>query len=648
MEWEWPEQISHFYRGLIDWKNQDECPLARMMVASEAEKFADEGEQIDPIGDHVDEVVSGLIHRYPKKVLLILSHRCAGHCRYCFRKASNYTREEKKLDLEAIANYIKTQPQVNEIIFSGGEPLLANEETWRQVKEKLQTLPQLKIWRWHSRLPVFAPELIDDEKIEKWLVIPDKKVKLIIHVNHIKEISPQLKNLAQKLQRQGIELASQSVLLKGVNDQVDQLKLLFEALKELNVQPYRLYHPDQAPSTAHFRVSVDDGKTLWQAVKSVTKNTDIPEYMMDLPKGRGKVPVMSLQETEMVGEYKAIALDGQEVIYNDLVIKNQWLKMIKVRARVIKIIRDFFQKQDFQELICPLLWSQVPAEPTMGYFETKWRKNTGEKQMFLPASPEKAMKWHLARGVGNCFTIGHCFRNMEDKNETHNPEFLMLEWYLENGDYQQVMKGVEQLLIEVRKELKESELGGNLKLVDEKKLRHPKKISIEEIWQKKFQMSLLEVESDEAMAKLARRLGYQAEDSTWEQNYNQIFLNEIESEWGEELFFVVDFPAKTSPLCAINPQKPWLAERFEVYLNKVEIGNGNNENLEVEKLRQGFQNQQKEREQNGEIMPIDEEYLSNTAELKQSGRNFAGVGLGVDRLVMLISGASKINYWWPE
>lgn len=315
----WTEQISPFYQQLIDWDNLIDDPLAKMMVKSDAEKKVLPREQTDPIGDHLNEVLPGVIHRYPTKVLLTINNSCAGHCRFCFRRASEITHQSVKINGQKLVAYLQSQPQVNEIIFSGGEPLLCSPNNWKKLKDQLLTLPQLKIWRWHSRLPVFWPTLIDELMIEDKLIIPKRQVKLVIHINHHLELTPELQQLAQTLISKNIKLYSQSVLLKNVNDNVDELKTLFTKLKQAGIQPYRLYHLDQAPGISHFRISVADGQQLWQQLSMVMKAADLPTYYLDLPAGRGKVPVMSLLATNEQCRYQAQALDGELVDYWDLI-----------------------------------------------------------------------------------------------------------------------------------------------------------------------------------------------------------------------------------------------------------------------------------------------------------------------------------------
>lgn len=317
-----PEQIPAFYRQLIDWQHQDTCPLAKMMVKSPLEHNLIAGENADPIGDHVNEVTPGLIHRYPHKVLLILNSTCAGHCRFCFRRASPFTHDEVSLDFSAIAKYLQNHPEVNEFILSGGDPLLVDLGKWHQLKKILLQTPTIEIVRWHSRLPVFNPFALSPTRAQDFFSLPNKKVILVIHLNHDREISPAFITLVQSLQRNfpTLTLKSQSVLLKGVNADVTSLQTFCLHLQQLGIQPYRLYHLDQAPGISHFRLSIAAGLTLYRQLERILPPAALPEYYLDLPQGRGKIPVTSLTTTNQPNQYLAHNHLGESVIYQDLAI----------------------------------------------------------------------------------------------------------------------------------------------------------------------------------------------------------------------------------------------------------------------------------------------------------------------------------------
>lgn len=314
------EQISPFYRQLIDWQNLENCPLAKMILISEKEKNVLKEEKTDPIGDKVDEVLPGLIHRYPTKALLIFNHTCAGHCRFCFRRESDLLHKETALQWKKIGLYLQKHQEINELILSGGDPLLAGQQKIAALKEMVVAQKQLLTIRYHSRLPVFAPESLTVNQLTKFFSFADKKVILVIHLNHPKEISPAFIQLIKKVQKNfpQVQLKTQTVLLKGVNDEAKTLADLCKRLVELKIEPYRLYHLDQAPGISHFRLSIEEGLKLYQQLQKQLPKKDLFTYYLDLPAGKGKVPVTSLKK---IGENKYLALNhhSEEIVYDDLI-----------------------------------------------------------------------------------------------------------------------------------------------------------------------------------------------------------------------------------------------------------------------------------------------------------------------------------------
>lgn len=301
------------------------------------------------------------------------------------------------------------------------------------------------------------------------------------------------------------------------------------------------------------------------------------------------------------------------------------------RNKVIRLIRDFFERQKFLELQCPLLWPSLPYEPTNDYFQTIWQVGNKKQPLFLIASPEKAMKWQMAADLGPVFTIEHSFRNLEGKSSTHHPEFLMLEWYRDNCDYRKIIADTYQLFDFIQQQLKLTTYHFNQQLV----------ISIEDLWQKQFNVSLANLQTEQQLFEFAREHGYQIDSNdNWEKVYDQIFLNEIEPKDQKGPLVLIDFPARTSPLCRARSDRSWLAERFEFYLDGIEVGNGNSEPLEISKLQAYFKET--------DAMPVDTVYLQATAKMAATGKQFAGVGIGVDRLTMLLGKIDSLDELWPE
>lgn len=275
------------------------------------------------------------------------------------------------------------------------------------------------------------------------------------------------------------------------------------------------------------------------------------------------------------------------------------LKPIFIREAIIKATREFFYAKKFHEVIVPVLNDAVPLEPHLFPLETSWNTVDVAKKRYLSLSPERSLKRMLAEGIGNCFAFGKSFRNLENAGSQHLPEFLMLEWYRKNADYFQIIKDTEELILYIQKNLE--------------RLHHSKK-KIVPGWKKVSLYSLFK------------------KTGGWDEKreiFDQIFVNKIESKFSKEPFFLVDFPARFSPLCKVQKGKPHLAERFELYIGGMEIGNGNTENTDADSVRKMLKK------------PIDETFLS--ALRAMSKKSYAGMGLGIDRLAMFFSGVTDIK-----
>lgn len=265
------------------------------------------------------------------------------------------------------------------------------------------------------------------------------------------------------------------------------------------------------------------------------------------------------------------------------------------KEEVIKTIRSFFYKQNFHEVIPDILNNTLPSEPNLTPFSTVWKTQGIEKTYFLSMSPERGIKKMLAKGIGNCFAISKSFRNLERSGSLHKPEFLMLEWYRENAVYTDIMSDVEKLFINFGFK------------------KNWPVLSLKKLFQKYLNLNL-----EKAITN----------DKIFLKNYDQLFVNEIESKLPKNPLFLVDFPSKISPLCKPQKSNPLFAERFECYINGIEIGNGNTENTDTKSLRKIFESEQKLTS-----LPIDEEFLDSLKIMDK--KSYAGVGIGIERLVMV-------------
>ena len=267
-------------------------PVARQYLYDAREADIRPGESPDPIGDHPHSPLPGLVHRYPDRALLKLTDSCAVYCRFCFRK--DMVGQGKGLlsqpQMEAIYAYLDSAPQVREVIFSGGDPLTLSNRRLAPILERLAAMPHLDILRFHTRGPVVQPGRIDADFCRMIAKSP-KTVYLCLHINHAQEIDDTVRAALRDLRRSGAVLMSQTVLLRGINDSAGTLETLLRELIRLGVVPYQLHHPDLARGTAHFRLTLEEGRAIVAQLQHRLSGLARPVYVLDLPGGYGKLPI---------------------------------------------------------------------------------------------------------------------------------------------------------------------------------------------------------------------------------------------------------------------------------------------------------------------------------------------------------------------
>jgi lysine 2,3-aminomutase len=277
---------------LIDPANQSD-PIARQFLPSEAELLGNPGEVADPIGDAAHSPVEGIVHRYPDRVLLKPTHTCAVYCRFCFRRevvgpqgAANLSPEK----LDAALAYIAGHPEVWEVIVTGGDPLVLSPRRLRDIGDRLAAIDHVKVVRFHTRVPVVDPAAITDAMVQA-LKASGKTVYVALHANHVRELTDAARAAVVKIIDAGIPMLSQTVLLKGVNDDPEALGALMRGFVENRIRPYYLHHGDHAPGTAHLRTTVEEGRALMRAIRGRFSGLCQPTYVLDIPDGHGKVPI---------------------------------------------------------------------------------------------------------------------------------------------------------------------------------------------------------------------------------------------------------------------------------------------------------------------------------------------------------------------
>lgn len=271
-----------------------QSPLWKQFIPSADEdegSLQDQGSN-DPIGDHHYAKKGQIIHRYKNRLLFTPTSLCPIACRYCFRK--NELSSQDPLfdpDFSATLLYLQNHPEVCEIIFSGGDPLVLSDEKLKFYLESFQQFPHIKYIRFHSRTPIVLPSRITLSFLSllKNFQKNFQKIQLVIHVNHRDELYPEVEAGLQQLYHHGIEILAQTVLLRGVNDTLPDLIQLFTALVDMNIRPYYLHHPDRVKGGMHFYLPLEKGRELYAGLKDNLPGWAIPHYMLDIPGGEGKI-----------------------------------------------------------------------------------------------------------------------------------------------------------------------------------------------------------------------------------------------------------------------------------------------------------------------------------------------------------------------
>ncbi|WP_354623336.1 EF-P beta-lysylation protein EpmB [Psychromonas sp. MME2] len=268
-------------------------PLLKQVLPITDEEFIADGYSIDPLQEH-DNGLSGLLHKYQSRVLLILKSGCAVNCRYCFRRHFPYQDNNiNKQQLQEIITYIKAHPEVNEVILSGGDPLMSKDEFLQHVITQLEQLPQLRRLRIHTRLPVVIPNRITASLISM-LQNTRLKVIMVLHINHANEIDNALKIALLKLHQAGIQLLNQSVLLKGVNDNGQALIALSEKLNEANILPYYLFLLDKVQGASHFDIEEKSAQHLMKEMSIALPGYLVPRLSREIAGQPSKTVIDSL------------------------------------------------------------------------------------------------------------------------------------------------------------------------------------------------------------------------------------------------------------------------------------------------------------------------------------------------------------------
>ena len=296
--------ITPYFFNLID-RQDPACPIRRQVIPRGEESLVAAEEMLDSLGEDSHSPVPGLVHRYPDRVLFLVTDRCASYCRYCTRSrlVSNAQDYNFHPEYEQALRYIEAHPEVRDVLLSGGDPLLLSDKKLDHLLGRLRAIKHVEFIRIGSRIPIFLPQRITPELCEVF-----KKhgpIWMSIHVNHPREATQELKDACERLSYAGVPLGNQSVLLRGVNDDAEVMKALVHRLLRMRVRPYYLYQMDLITGGSHFQVDVRKGLEIIEALRGHTTGYAVPQYVIDAPGGGGKVPinpayVEKITDTEVV------------------------------------------------------------------------------------------------------------------------------------------------------------------------------------------------------------------------------------------------------------------------------------------------------------------------------------------------------------
>jgi len=311
----YPFIISPYYFSLINIRNIND-PIRKQVVPDIKEiKINLKESDDDPLAEQLKMRVPGLIHRYPDRVVILLSNNCAANCRHCNRKR-NWLKKETELNIKNCVDYLKNHPEIREVILSGGDPLLLSTKKLKNILDAIFAVDNIKVVRIGSRVPVTLPMRITGELCKMLGSFPS--IWLNTQFNHPNEITEESESACRKIQRVGIPINNQSVLLKGINNAPEIIKELCNKLQEIKVRPYYLFQCDRVSGTELFWTPVKTGIKILEKMIGYTGGLCVPKFVIDLPGGEGKIPLLPENVIEYKDSvYKLKTYQGKIINYED-------------------------------------------------------------------------------------------------------------------------------------------------------------------------------------------------------------------------------------------------------------------------------------------------------------------------------------------
>jgi len=313
-------RVPQYFLNLIEWENPND-PIRKQVLPSEKELVSNAFELEDPIGDQKHSPVERLTHRYQDRVLLFPTYQCSTYCRFCFRK--NFLRDNSQVfsrkAMDEALLYVKEHTEIQEVILSGGDPLMLKNEELEYIYQRLKKIEHIRMIRIHTRMLATLPQRVTSDLISA--ITGKLMVCLVTHINHPQEITSETAAVCQSLRQAGFMMLNQCVILRGVNDQVDTLHTLMrELVYRLGVKPYYLHHCDLARGTGHFRTRIDETQNLIKQLRGYLSGLCQPTYVLDIPGGYGKIPIGPdyvqdhNEQSWMFASYKGEACSYREIV----------------------------------------------------------------------------------------------------------------------------------------------------------------------------------------------------------------------------------------------------------------------------------------------------------------------------------------------
>lgn len=300
-----PMAVTPYYASLIDWKDQS-CPIRAQCIPDEREMICSCEEMEDPLKEEQYSPLSALIHRYPDRVLLLVTLECSTYCRHCTRKrkVGDVNRAISIEDIRKGIEYIRNHSEIRDVLLSGGDPLMLKDEVLESIISSIRQIPHVEVIRIGTRMPVVLPQRITASLVK--MLKKYHPLWINTHFNHPAEFTPESTKALARIVNAGIPMGNQTVLLKGVNDSPEIMKELLHQLVKNRVRPYYLYHCDYSRGIQHFRTTIQKGIEILEKLIGFTSGFSIPTYVVDIAGGGGKVPLLPNYRLQSMGTHTVL------------------------------------------------------------------------------------------------------------------------------------------------------------------------------------------------------------------------------------------------------------------------------------------------------------------------------------------------------